>query len=136
MHSRTAIVVDVVLVAIFALIGRASHSESLTPAGVFDTAWPFIAALIVGWVVMVVRRRPGLTVGAGVFLWIVTVVGGMALRFASGAGTATAFIVVATVVLGALLVGWRAVVGRRLDEVRPWQTTDAPIDDGQHGTAR
>ena len=37
-------------------------------------------------------------------MWLGALVGGMVLRQASGQGTATAFVVVATLVLGAFLV--------------------------------
>jgi hypothetical protein len=41
-------------------------------------------------------------------IWACTVVGGLLLRQTSDQGTATAFVVVATLVLGLLLVGPRA----------------------------
>ncbi|WP_203566450.1 DUF3054 domain-containing protein [Aestuariimicrobium ganziense] len=114
--TKHGVIIDLLLVALFALIGRASHSESLTPSGVFQTAWPFLFALVVGWAVMLVRRRRAFTLGAGVFLWVVTVAGGMVLRVSSGDTAATAFIIVATLVLGAFLVGWRLLFGRRFRE--------------------
>ena len=45
---------------------------------------------------------------AGLVIWACTVVGGLALRQISDQGTAAAFVVVATLVLGLLLVGRRA----------------------------
>jgi hypothetical protein len=41
-----------------------------------------------------------------------TLVIGMVVRAATGAGIAIAFVIVAAVVLAALLIGWRAVLGR------------------------
>ena len=40
-------------------------------------------------------------------MWAVTVAAGMLLRRATGEGTAVAFIIVATVTLAFLLLGWR-----------------------------
>ena len=96
--------VDLLLVAVFAAIGRASHDESLTVAGWWTTAWPFLAGTLLAWAALVVVRRPPETVVSGVVVWLGALVVGMVLRQASGQGTATAFVVVATLVLGALLV--------------------------------
>ena len=49
-------------------------------------------------------RRPPAAVTSGLVVWAGALVGGMVLRQASGQGTATAFVVVATLVLGAFLV--------------------------------
>ncbi len=35
---------DLVLVLVFAIIGRASHGEALTPVGILVTGWPFLVA--------------------------------------------------------------------------------------------
>lgn len=109
MQKQYAIIVDILLVAIFALVGRASHSESLTPRGVLATAWPFLVALLVAWAVMLIRKREHLGVGAGIYVWLITWVGGLALRVISGDTAAVAFIVVAGLVLGLFLVGWRLI---------------------------
>lgn len=113
MRTGPAAVVDVVLVLVFVLIGRRTHDDPLSLAGLARTAWPFLAGLAVGWTVTLLRRRPAASVGTGVTVWVATVAVGMALRAASGQGTAVSFVVVATLVLGAFLVGWRAVVALR-----------------------
>lgn len=107
-----AFVVDVLVVVVFAAIGRASHDEGVWGpggSGLFQTAWPFIVALIVGWLGTLAWRRPLAPVRTGLGVWAITVVGGMLLRALSGQGTAPAFIVVAAVTLLAFLVGWRVV---------------------------
>jgi FtsH-binding integral membrane protein len=105
-------IVDLVWVLVFAGIGRASHGESVGPAGIVTTAWPFVVGGLVGWVLVLVvraaRTRP-LGLAAGVLVWLPTVVVGMLLRAVTGAGVQTSFVVVATVVLGLFLLGWRAV---------------------------
>jgi len=104
-----AFAIDVVLVVVFAMIGRTSHAEQLTVAGVWQTAWPFLAGLVLGWLVTRPWRAPFAPVRTGIGLWAMTVVGGMLLRGVSGQGTAVAFIVVASIVLLVFLVGWRAI---------------------------
>jgi len=104
-----AFAVDVLLVLLFAAIGRASHDESGPVVGALLTAWPFLAGTVVGWgVVRVLRRGWPIDVGPGVTVWFATVVVGMVLRRAVGSGTAPSFVVVASVVLALFLLGWRA----------------------------
>ena len=114
----TVALVDLVLVLVFAAIGRASHGEDLGLAGMARTAGPFLVGWLVGWMLVALvpatRARPrGLP--AGVLVWVPTVVVGMLVRTAVGDGVQTSFVVVATIVLGVFLLGWRglaAVVGR------------------------
>ncbi|PZF83706.1 DUF3054 domain-containing protein [Jiangella anatolica] len=126
MSRWAAVAADAVLVLVFVLIGRRTHDDPLALAGVARTAWPFLAGLAVGWAVTLLGAprgredagpaRPRGWLAAGVTVWAATVIVGMLLRAASGQGTAASFVVVATVVLGALLVGWRlvaALTGRR-----------------------
>ncbi|GGC83198.1 hypothetical protein GCM10011512_07440 [Tersicoccus solisilvae] len=103
-------VVDVVLVIVFAAIGRASHQEAHPVLGVVDTAWPFLVGTALGWLLSRAWRTPVRLWPTGVVVWVATVVGGMLLRTATGDGTAVAFVVVATVTLAVFLLGWRAVV--------------------------
>jgi hypothetical protein len=105
-----ALLLDVVLVLVFAGVGRASHDESSPVVGVLATAWPFLVGTGLGWlVVRVVRREWPLDVAPGVTVWFATVLVGMLLRHAVGSGTAVSFVVVASVVLALFLLGWRAV---------------------------
>lgn len=110
MRFLPALVVDAVLVLIFAAIGRASHEEN--PLGFLLTAWPFLVALLVGHGIAALvpaRPRRPWSLGWGVVVWIVTVAGGMALRLATGDTAETPFIIVASLVLAAFLIGWRLV---------------------------
>lgn len=102
-----ALAADAVLVVLFALSGRSSHSESLTAGGVFTTAWPFLAALAIGWLVCRTWKSPLRIWPQGVCLWLITVAGGMALRIASGNTAELPFVIVATLVLAAFLLGHR-----------------------------
>lgn len=110
MRYLPAVIVDIVLVLVFAAIGRASHDEN--PAEFLLTAWPFLIALLVGHLVAALlpgRPRRPWSVLWGAVVWIVTVAGGMLIRVLSGDTAEVPFIVVATIVLGVFLVGWRAI---------------------------
>lgn len=109
-RSRTpaALAADVVCVVVFCAIGRRSHAEGLTVAGVAETAWPFLTGTAAGWLLARAWRRPVALLPTGVVVWVSTVVIGMLLRKLTGQGTATSFIVVASLTTAALLLGWRA----------------------------
>jgi hypothetical protein len=104
---------DVVLVVGFAALGRRTHDDGdvLGPGGLglVQTAWPFLVALALGWAVSRAWRRPTAPIRSGLPIWLTTVIGGLLLRLVSGQGIAAAFIVVTTLTLGLLLVGWRVV---------------------------
>lgn len=102
-----AFVLDVVLVVVFAAIGRASHGEDPL-AGLFTTAWPFLVGVVVGWLVQGAWRDPLPPVRTGLGVWGATLVVGMLLRALSGQGIAIPFVIVAAIVLFVFLVGWRA----------------------------
>ncbi|MFS2280519.1 DUF3054 domain-containing protein [Microbacterium sp. OR21] len=110
MRYLPAVIVDAVLVLVFAVIGRASHDED--PLGFLLTAWPFLVALVVGHALAALvpaRPRRPWSLGWGVIVWVVTVAGGMLLRIATGDTAETPFIIVAAFVLAGLLLGWRLI---------------------------
>lgn len=113
MPKQLVLAVDVALVMLFALIGVLSHHESLASRWA-TVVWPFLVACLVAWAVLLWRRRPVGTVGSGVFVWLVTAWGGLALRVAAGGGFAVSFGIVTTVVTGIFLLGWRLLLRRRL----------------------
>jgi len=107
-----ALLLDVVLVVVFAAIGRATHDGDILGAGgsgLATTAWPFLAGLLLGWVVSLGWRRPAAPLRTGLPVWAVTLVAGMLLRALSGQGVAVAFVIVAGITLLLFLVGWRAI---------------------------
>lgn len=116
-RTGTAVAVDVVCVLVFCALGRRNHDEGITAAGVAHTAWPFLSGTAAGWLIARGWRAPVALAPTGVTVWLATVVIGMLLRKASSQGVAPSFVVVATVVTAALLLGWRggllAVVRRR-----------------------
>ena len=98
---------DAVCVLVFCAIGRRSHAEGITVAGVAETAWPFLAGTAIGWLAARAWRRPTSPAPTGIVVWLSTVVVGMALRRATSAGTALSFVVVASLSTAILLLGWR-----------------------------
>lgn len=109
MRFLPAVIVDALFVLIFAAIGRASHQED--PAGFLLTAWPFLVVLVIGHLVAALlpgRPRRPWSLMWGAVVWVVTVAGGMLVRVVAGDTAEVPFIIVATIVLGVFLVGWRA----------------------------
>ena len=106
--------VDVVGVLLFCAVGRRSHAEGITIAGVATTAWPFLTGTVVGWLAARGWKRPTAVAPTGLVVWLCTVVIGMVLRKLTSAGVAASFVVVASLVTAVLLLGWRAAVGLAL----------------------
>ena len=110
MRIALGLAYDTALICIFAAIGRRSHAETGALLSVLTTAWPFLAGMAAGWLIsLLTLRRAPLTVRDGIPVWLCAVSIGMALRGLTHAGTAFSFIVVASIVLSAMLLGWRAV---------------------------
>ena len=105
-----ALAVDIACVLVFCAIGRRSHAEGLTVAGIVETAWPFLTGTAAGWLLARGWRRPVSLAPTGLTVWVCTVVVGMLLRKLTAQGTATSFIVVASVTTAVLLLGWRGAV--------------------------
>ena len=110
--------IDVVAVLVFVLVGRSSHADGITVAGVLGTAWPFFAGLAAGWALARAWRRPFALV-PGLTVWASTVVVGLLLRAMAGDGIPPGFVAVTTLVLAAFLLGWRGAVSLRSSRRRP-----------------
>ena len=106
-RALLAFAVDLLAVGVFVAIGRASHREDQSDFLV--TYWPFAIGLAVGWLVARGWHRPFAVVRTAIPAWVAAVVVGMLLRALSGQGVQPAFVVVAAIVIGAFLVGWRVV---------------------------
>jgi hypothetical protein len=109
-----AVVADAVSILVFAAIGRANHGESTGMHGIWHTAWPFLLGAGLGLAFTAYQRVTPTAVRAGVRVWVWTLVIGMVVRHSIGGGTPVAFVIVAAIVLGVFLIGWRIVLG--------WQT--------------
>ena len=104
-----AYVLDVSAVLIFVVLGRRTHDSNDGLLGYWEVAAPFLVAVTVAWLVVLISRRDpyGLAVGVGVAAttWLL----GLLLRAGLfGGGTAVAFVVVAGLFLFGTMIGWRA----------------------------
>jgi 4-amino-4-deoxy-L-arabinose transferase-like glycosyltransferase len=95
-----------ICVLIFATLGRTSHRETNDLIGVAATAWPFLVGTLIGSAAARTWRNPT-ALRSGVVVWACTVVVGMGLRTAAGRGFSPAFVLVASIALAVLLLGWR-----------------------------
>lgn len=107
---------DAALILLFAAIGRDAHQRGDIITGVLLTAWPFLAGAAVSWLALRLWRGPVAVWPAGVAVWIGAVGVGMLLRAATGQVVVLPFVIVALLVVGAFLLGWRllAVAVQRL----------------------
>ncbi|MEN4450352.1 DUF3054 domain-containing protein [Mycobacterium sp. SM3041] len=111
--AALAFLADVVLVVIFCAIGRRSHAEGITLAGVAHTSWPFLTGTVAGWALSRGWRRPTALNPTGLVVWVSTIVIGMLLRKASAQGVAVSFVIVASTVTAVFLLGWRGLARLR-----------------------
>lgn len=113
MFSREAIkalAFDVLCVMALVIIGTRNHDTDTGLSGVLFVAAPFLIAVTGVHIVLNIMKRNELVAA----IWVATVIGGMLLRnLAFNRGTATAFVIVASIFLGATMWGWRAVLARR-----------------------
>jgi uncharacterized membrane protein (GlpM family) len=110
MDRRTPLAagLDTFAVVLFVAIGRREHDRDTAIAGLVNTAAPFLIALALAWLVLRVWQRPT-ELRTGIGVWAIVLIAGMLLRnVVFGDGTATSFVIVATLFLGFFLVGWRA----------------------------
>ncbi|GAB3076754.1 DUF3054 domain-containing protein [Corynebacterium aquatimens] len=108
----TALALDFVAIAAFALMARAAHQSETMPfnfAGWVSTVWPFALGVALGW--LITRQNKG------VIIWLVTVVTGLVIwGIRNQALPHWSFVIVATVMSALLMLGWRGVaslVGKR-----------------------
>lgn len=114
------LIADLIAVLLFVILGRGAHDEGGVVLGTLSTAWPFLAGAVAGWGAIVATRLPGRSRRAGLLVATGVVVVGMLLRhLVQHDGTPAAFVVVATVVNVAFLVGWRAALVRLARRAAP-----------------
>ncbi|MEO7422542.1 MAG: DUF3054 domain-containing protein [Ornithinibacter sp.] len=101
---------DVIAVVFFAAVGRRSHAEGIDLAGIVRTAGPFLLGTAAGWLLAATTLDSGpRSLQFGAVVLAATVVLGMLFRRVASEGTAFSFVIVATTVLAALLLGWRLI---------------------------
>lgn len=106
-----AALTDVLAVLLFVTVGRRNHDEGDGVLDVFGTAAPFWGGLLIGWMAWRAWRDP-LSLATGLRVWSVGVVCGLAIRAPIEGELPVSFAIVATLVLGFLLLGWRGVAAR------------------------
>jgi hypothetical protein len=99
--------IDALAILLFAALGRRNHDEGSTIAGILVVAWPFLAGWTLAWFATRLRQHPRAPAAAARALALALPIA-LLLRVATGRGIAPAFIVVAIVFLGLVLVGRRA----------------------------
>jgi Protein of unknown function (DUF3054) len=110
-RAVVAALADIASILVFVAIGRRNHDEGTSVDGIATVAAPFLIALAVGWIAARAWSRPMQT-DAAFIIWLVTVAVGLVLRnLVFDRGTALPFVIVATLVTGAFLIGWRLIVG-------------------------
>ncbi len=105
---------DAVAVVAFVVIGRRSHDEADTLAGVIDTAAPFLIGLVGAWLVLASWRPPTAVVVGPAVAALTAGFGLLLRRVVFDEGTATSFVIVTLLFLTASMTGWR-LVARLLD---------------------
>lgn len=105
------LIADLLLVVIFAALGRRTHAEGLDLPGILGTAAPFLVGLLVFSGIATVWREPNRLWPHGIIVWIGTVALGLTLRVVFGDTAAVPFIIVALIVLGVFLLGRRSLAG-------------------------
>jgi len=120
-RAPIAFAIDLAVVIVFVVIGRRTHGEDAGFGGFVRVLWPFAAGLVLGWAIAKLPLAP-FAWRRALPAWLVTVALGMTLRIAvEGRELKVGFVVVATLFLGACILGWRAAVGgwRRISTAPP-----------------
>jgi hypothetical protein len=102
-----AAIADLLLILIFAAIGRDAHARGDIISGAFATAWPFLTGAAAAWLLARAWRAPLAAWPSGVGIWIGAVTVGMLLRAATGQTVVLPFVLVALITLGVFLLGYR-----------------------------
>ena len=105
---RIAPLIDVLALALFAVLARLAHG-GLSFSSWVDAFWPWTVGALVGWVIIMAAKLGGLW-KQGAVVWVSAIVGGMALwMLVNGRLPHWSFLIVATVMSALLLFGWRAI---------------------------
>jgi len=103
---------DALCVLVFVVIGTRNHDTDTGLSGILYVAAPFWIAMSLAHAAPLMQREAKALPHEYV-VWGYTIVMGMVLRnLVFDRGTAPAFVIVATVFLGATMLGWRRLAAR------------------------
>lgn len=102
-----AILTDLVLIFVFAAIGRAQHGESLEIGDLAYTALPFWVGSLIGHVILRFAGKNPRSLTWGSFLVVATWALGQLGRIMLTEGTDPAFLAVSAAFIALFLLGWR-----------------------------
>lgn len=118
----TAVALDFLAIAVFALLARMAHQSDDMPfnlAGWASTVWPFAVGVALGWVIVefgLRKNRPSEeasavnATGHGPLIWLITVVTGLVIwGIRNQALPHWSFVIVACVMSALLMLGWRGI---------------------------
>jgi hypothetical protein len=101
-------VTDVAVLVVFVAIGRRTHHDAAGAGSFFRVLWPFAVGLALGYAISGLGRS-SLAWRRVVAAWLVTIIVGESLRLGvQNRPWRPAFLAVATVFVGAAMLGWRA----------------------------
>lgn len=101
---------DVSSLIVFVAAGRATHESGTSVGEILTTAAPFLIGLGFGWLIARAWVQP-IALRTGYVVVASTLVIGMLLRrYAFDDGIALTFVLVATAILTALIIGWRIAI--------------------------
>ncbi|MDY5840570.1 MAG: DUF3054 domain-containing protein [Corynebacterium camporealensis] len=103
---RTAPAIDVLCLAIFAVLARLAHG-GLNLASWWDAFWPWTVGALVGWLIVLGLKVTGKW-KEGAVIWASAIIGGMILWvIVNGRLPHYSFLIVAASMSALLLFGWR-----------------------------
>ncbi len=106
---KQMIIVDLILVLVFALLGLWSHHGGWDAVTYIRIASPFVLAYAAAAIWTGIWRTAHVFWPQGVYVWLITVLGGIGLRYLFGDGIAVPFQLVTAGSLAVLLLGRRMV---------------------------
>lgn len=112
---RTAPLLDIVALILFAIFARAAHPP-FTLFEVANTFWPWAVGALLGWIIVSVLHLPAKygDYAEGAVVWVSTLVGGLALwALVHGRMPHYTMIIVTVIVSALLMFGWRVIAMRR-----------------------
>jgi hypothetical protein len=108
---RSLLIGDAIAIALFAVIGLATHDEGITAGGVARNALPILAAWFVVAAFAGTYARPGLR--TMLITWVIAVPVGVVIRAIvlsrPADGSQIVFAIVTMTVTLVLLLGWRSI---------------------------